>query len=204
MTGRWDAVIFDLGGVLVEWDPRRLYRTLLPHEEVERFLSTVCTPSWNSEQDAGRSLREGTDALLARYPEHGSLVRAYYDRWEEMLGDSVEGAQELLIDVTEAGVRCFALTNWSAETFPIARRRFPWLERFEGIVVSGEEGVAKPDPRLFRILLDRFSLPPRRCVFVDDAPANVRAASAIGLRAIAFEGIGPLRRELTRLGVIMT
>ena len=204
MTASWDAVVFDLGGVLIEWDPRRLYRSLLAEEEeIERFLATVCTPAWNAEQDAGRSLREGTEALVATFPEHEALVRAYYDRWEEMLGGPIEGAEELLDDVGRAGVRRLALTNWSSETFPIARERFPWLARFDGIVVSGEEGVAKPDPRLFRVLVDRFELTPDRCAYVDDAPENVRAAEDVGFRGVVFEGIEPLRRSLADLGILV-
>jgi HAD superfamily hydrolase (TIGR01509 family) len=204
MTVGWDAVVFDLGGVLIEWDPRYLYRRLLEEDEVERFLTTVCTAAWNAEQDAGRSFREGVDALVERFPEQADLVRAYRERWEEMLGDPVPGAEELVADVIAAGVRCFALTNWSAETFPIARGRFPWLARFEGIVVSGEEGVIKPDARLYRMLLDRFSLQADRCVFVDDVPANTRAASALGFRSIEFGGIDDLRGRLVRLGVLET
>jgi 2-haloacid dehalogenase len=204
MTARWDAVVFDLGGVLIEWDPRHLYRRLLPGDEVERFLSTVCTPTWNAEQDAGRSFREGVDVLVARFPEHEALVRAYRERWEEMLGDPVSGAEQLVADVLAAGIRCFALTNWSAETFSIARGRFPWLASFEGIVVSGEEGLVKPDARLYRTLLERYSLRADRSVFVDDVAANVEAASAIGFHAIEFGGIGELRGRLVGLGVLET
>jgi 2-haloacid dehalogenase len=204
MMTRWDAVVFDLGGVLIEWDPRYLYRRLLPEDEMELFLATVCTPEWNAEQDAGRSFREGVDALVERFPEHTDLVRAYRDRWAEMLGDPVTGAEELVADVIAARVRCFALTNWSAETFPIAKERFPWLARFQGIVVSGEEGVIKPDARLYRVLLDRYSLRADRCVFVDDVRANARAASALGFHAIEFGGIDDLCRRLVRLGVLRT
>jgi 2-haloacid dehalogenase len=202
VTTTWDAVVFDLGGVLIDWDPRRLYRLLLEDDEaVERFLETVCTPAWNHEQDAGRSLREGTDTLVASFPEHEPLIRAYYERWEEMLGEPVAGAEELLEEVGRAGVRRLALTNWSSETFPIARERFPWLARFDGIVVSGEEGVAKPDPRVFRVLLERFAVRADRCVYVDDAPANVRAAEELGFRGIVFPGIDTLRRRLRELGI---
>ena len=203
MTGG-DAVVFDLGGVLIEWDPRHLCRRLLPDHEVELFLTTVCTPAWNAEQDAGRSFREGVDALVARFPEHAGIVRAYWERWAEMLGDPVAGAEELVADVIAADARCFALTNWSAETFPIARTRFPWLARFEGIVVSGEEGVIKPDARLYRTLLERHSLRADRCLFVDHMPANVSAASALGFHAIEFGGIDDLRRRFVRLGVLQT
>jgi 2-haloacid dehalogenase len=201
---RWDAVVFDLGGVLIDWDPRHLYRRLLPDDEVELFLTTVCTPAWNAEQDAGRSFREGVDALVERFPEHTDLVRAYWTRWAEMLGDPVAGAEELLADVIAAGIGCFALTNWSAETFPIARERFPWLARFQGIVVSGEEGVIKPDAGLYRTLLERHSLRADRSVFVDDVPANASAASALGFLAIEFGGIDDLRRRFVRLGVLRT
>jgi 2-haloacid dehalogenase len=201
---RWDAVVFDLGGVLIEWDPRHLYRRFLSDHEVELFLTTVCTPAWNAEQDAGRSFREGVDALVERFPEHAALVRAYWERWAEMLGDPVAGAEALVTDVIAAGTRCLALTNWSAETFPIARKRFPWLACFDGIVVSGEECVTKPDARLYRTLLERYSLRADQCLFVDDMPANVRAASVLGFHAIEFGGVDDLRKRFVRLGVLQT
>ena len=141
------AVVFDLGGVLIDWNPRHLYRKLLPDDaSIEEFLAEVCTSEWNYQQDAGRTVAEAVGELSGRHPDKAPLIAAYYERWEEMLGGAIEASVALLEELDAAGVPLYALTNWSRETFPIARRRFPFLERFRGIVVSGEEGAAKPDP----------------------------------------------------------
>jgi 2-haloacid dehalogenase len=197
-----DTVVFDLGEVLIPWDPRRLYRQLFADEgAMERFLAQVCTPEWNGRQDAGRSLAEGTALLVAAFPEHEALIRAYYGRWEEMLGPVNEGSAALLRDLKAAGYRVLALTNWSGETFPRARRLYPVLEAFEGILVSGEEGLAKPDPVIYRLLCERFSVDPARAVFLDDSPANVAGARGIGMHAVQFQDAGQARRALQDLGV---
>jgi 2-haloacid dehalogenase len=133
-----DTVVFDLGGVLIDWDPRYLYRQLLDdEEEIELFLETVCTVEWDAQMDAGRPFAEGVAELVARHPDQEWLIRAYADRWEDMLAGEVPGSVEVLEELAGAGVRLIALTNWSRETFPIARRRFPFLERFVAVVVSG-------------------------------------------------------------------
>jgi 2-haloacid dehalogenase len=191
------AVVFDLGGVLIDWDPRYLYRKLLADEAaVEEFLATVCTPAWNAEQDRGRPFAEGIAELVERHPAHAAAIAAYHERWPEMLGGEVPGSVEVLAELRGAGVPLYALTNWSAETFGVARERFGFLEWFEGVLVSGEERLIKPDPRIFRLLLDRFGLDPASTVFVDDSEANVAAARELGLDAVRFTGPGRLRREL--------
>jgi 2-haloacid dehalogenase len=191
------AVVFDLGGVLIDWDPRYLYRKLLADEAaVEEFLATVCTPEWNAEQDRGRPFAEGIAELVERHPAHGAAITAYHERWPEMLGGEVPGSVEVLAELRGAGVPLYALTNWSAETFGVARERFGFLEWFEGVLVSGEERLIKPDPRIFRLLLDRFGLDPASTVFVDDSEANVAAARELGLDAVRFTGPERLRREL--------
>jgi 2-haloacid dehalogenase len=199
----YDAVVFDLGGVLIEWDPRLLYRTLLPEDEVEAFLAEVEFDAWNHAQDAGRPYAEAVEAHAARFPHRRELLAAYRPRFGETLAGPLGGTVDVLADLRALGsVRLFALTNWSAETFGHARERFPFLDWFEGIVVSGEERVAKPDPRIFALLLDRYGLVPARTVFVDDKPANADAARAAGMHPIVFVSAAALRAELVRLGIL--
>jgi 2-haloacid dehalogenase len=191
------AVVFDLGGVLIDWDPRHLYRKLLADEAaVEEFLATVCTPEWNAELDRGRPFAEGVAELVERHPEHAANIAAYHERWPEMVAGDIPGTVEVLAELRAAGVALYALSNWSAETFAITRGRFEFLEWFDGLLVSGEERVTKPDPAIFRLLLDRFGLDPAATVFVDDAEANVAAARRLGIDAIRFTGPEDLRREL--------
>jgi 2-haloacid dehalogenase len=191
------VVVFDLGGVLIDWDPRYLYRKLLADEEaVEEFLATVCTPEWNAELDRGRPFAEGVAELVERHPAQAAAITAYHERWPEMLGGEVPGAVAVLADLRAAGVPLYALTNWSAETFAITRGRFAFLEWFDGVVVSGQERVIKPDPRIFRLLADRFGLDPETTFYVDDSEANVAAARALGFDAVRFTGPERLRRDL--------
>lgn len=191
------AVVFDLGGVLIDWDPRHLYRKLLADEAaVEEFLATVCTPEWNAELDRGRPFAEGVAELVERHPEHAAAIAAYHERWPEMVAGDLPGTVEVLAELRAAGVPLYALTNWSAETFAITRGRFEFLEWFDGLLVSGEERVTKPDPAIFQLLLDRFGLDPTATVFVDDSEANVAAARRLGFDAIGFTGHEELRREL--------
>ena len=197
------AVVFDLGGVLIDWDPRYLYRKLLADEAaVEEFLATVCTPEWNAEQDRGRPFAEGIAELVERHPVHAAAITAYHERWPEMLGGGIPGVVELLAELRAAGVPLYALTNWSAETFGIARERFEFLDWFDGVVVSGEERMVKPDPAIFRLLLDRFGLGPEGALFVDDSPANVAAARELGFDAIQFRDPDRLRRDLMERGLL--
>jgi 2-haloacid dehalogenase len=191
------AMVFDLGGVLIDWDPRHLYRKLLADEAaVEEFLATVCTPEWNAELDRGRPFAEGVAELVERHPEHAAAIAAYHERWPEMVAGDIPGTVEVLAELRAAGVPLYALTNWSAETFAITRGRFEFLEWFDGLLVSGEERVTKPDPAIFQLLLDRFGLDPTATVFVDDSEANVAAARRLGFDAIRFTGHEELRREL--------
>jgi 2-haloacid dehalogenase len=191
------AVVFDLGGVLIDWDPRYLYRKLLDDEAaVEEFLATVCTPEWNAEQDRGRPFAEGVAELVERHPVHAVAITAYHERWPEMLGGAVGGTVEVLAELGAAGVPVYALTNWSAETFGVARERFEFLEWFDGVLVSGEERMIKPDPAIFRLLLDRFGLDPGATFYVDDSEPNVEAAGRLGFDAVRFRTPARLRRDL--------
>lgn len=197
------VAIFDLGGVLLQWDPRHLYRKLFngDHAAMEHFLATVCTEEWNERQDAGRSFADATRELLPRHADKLALIEAFGQRFGEMIPGAIDGTVEVLADLNQRGVPLYAITNWSAETFPPLRRRFEFLTWFRGIVVSGEEGVMKPDPRIFRILLERHGVAPASAVFIDDVAANADAASALGIRGVHFRAPGQLRRELTTLGL---
>jgi 2-haloacid dehalogenase len=197
------AVVFDLGGVLIDWNPRYLYRKLLADEAaVEQFLATVCTPEWNAEQDRGRPFAEGVAELVERHPAHAAAIAAYAERWHEMLGGDIGGTVELLAELRAAGMPLYALTNWSAETFVVARERFGFLSWFDGVLVSGEERMIKPDPAFFQLLLDRFGLAPEATFYVDDSGPNVAAARRLGIDAVRFTDPGQLRRELTARRVL--
>jgi len=197
------AVVFDLGGVLIDWNPRYLYRKLFDDEAaMESFLANVVSPEWNGQQDSGRTWAEAVEVLGREHPEQRDLIAAYWHRWQETLGDAIAPTVEILEELRRTGVRLYALSNWSAETFPVARPRYPFLESFDGIVISGEVKLAKPDPRIFRHLLDRYGLDPAATVFIDDSEANVRAAAAHGLVALRFEDAATLRNDLVRLGLL--
>lgn len=209
MTGQGDnvaidAVVFDLGGVLIDWDPRHLYRKLFPGDEaaMEGFLATVCTQEWNSRQDAGRSFTDGVAELTTRFPEHAALIAAYDTRWEEMIAGPIDGTLRLLEGLRRRQTPLFALTNWSADKFPVARRRFGFLAWFGGIVNSGEEGVIKPDPAIFRILIERHGVTPDTTLFIDDTAANVDAARGLGFQVHHFVLPEALGADLGRRGLL--
>ncbi len=197
------AALFDLGGVLVDWNPRHLYRRLFADERaMEEFLSAICTQEWNEEQDLGRPFAEGVRLLVERHPHHAAEIRAYDIRWHEMLGGPIAGSVVLLDELRRRGVPLFALTNWSAEKFPVGRARFGFFEWFAGIVVSGEEGVKKPDPQIFDRAIHRFGLDPAQTLFVDDSAINAAAAAALGFRAHRFVDAQGLRAALVAHGLL--
>ena len=197
-----NAVVFDLGGVLIRWDPRHLYRQLMPEDEIDAFLDEVGFQAWNHEQDAGAPWGPAVEEHAALFPHRRELLAAYPARFAESLDGPVVGTVAILAELHAAGTRLVALTNWSAELFPHAEATFDFLVLFEGIVVSGREGVAKPDPAVFDLLLSRYDLDPARTVFVDDSPANVAAAAAAGFIALAFTTPDRLRADLSRLGLL--
>jgi 2-haloacid dehalogenase len=202
-VARPTTVVFDLGGVLIDWDPRYLYRQLFDDpDEMESFLAEVTTAEWNAHQDAGRPWAEAIELLVAEHPERRELIEAFHARWPEMLAGEIPGTVHVLGELRAAGVRLVALSNWSAEMFPIARERFDFLAWFEGIVISGDVGVNKPDRRIFELLIDRFGIEPAAALFIDDSAANVDAAAALGFRAIHFTDPTALRVELVRLGLL--
>lgn len=198
------TIIFDLGGVLIDWDPRYLYRKIFDDEErMEWFLQQICTPDWNEEQDGGRSLQTAMDLLIRRHPEWETEISAFYGRWSEMLGGAIADTVDILGQIKSTGrFRLYALTNWSAETWPVAWDRFRFLHEFDGVLVSGQERLKKPDPTIYRLLLDRYGIDPTSAIFIDDNLRNVRAAEACGIPSIHFKGAGELKVVLfPRLGL---
>jgi 2-haloacid dehalogenase len=199
-----DAVVFDLGGVLIDWNPRHLYRQIFREDVdgMERFLAEVCTQAWNEKQDAGRSWEEAIAEATASHPKDAGLIKAYRERWEEMLGGPLADSVKVLDELRGSGIRLYALTNWSQHTFPFALARYPFLQWFEDIVVSGREGLIKPDPAIFKLLMSRFGIEANRSVFIDDSLKNVEAASQLGYHAIQFCNTLQLRRDLASLGLM--
>ena len=198
-----ETVVFDLGGVLIDWDPRYLYRKVFAsEEEMDEFLATVATPEWHIEQDRGRTMEEATALLLERHPRYKPQIEAYYGRWEEMFGGPMQDSVDVLRDVREQGLPLYALTNWSAEDFPRARRRWEFFGWFDDIVVSGDERAIKPDREIYDVLVKRTGLNPATTVFIDDRLPNGRAAKDLGVVAVEFRDAASLREELVRLGVL--
>jgi len=197
-----NSIIFDFGGVLIDWDPDYLYRKLIPDDaERSRFLSEICSPAWNYEQDRGRPWDVAIEELCQRHPAHASLIRAFRDRWDEMLAGPITPAVDLVERLHAAGIALYGLTNWSAETFERARDRMPYLARMRDVVVSGIERIAKPDPAIFRLLLDRNGLDASSTAFVDDHEPNFVAAGNLGLHAIHHRDVAGTERALRDLGL---
>jgi 2-haloacid dehalogenase len=199
-----DIAVFDLGGVLIDWDPRHLYRKLFAGDEaaMEQFLADVCTHEWNRCQDAGRSFAEGARLLKADHPGRAKLIDAYFARFDEMMPGPIAGTIDILAELRDRGTPLYGLTNFSAETYPGTFARFDFLRWFRGILVSGEVGFIKPDPRIFELLIERFAIDPRRAVYIDDVEANVIAARPFGIHAIHFTTPAALRSELAALGLL--
>jgi 2-haloacid dehalogenase len=198
------VVVFDLGGVLVDWNPRHLYRKLFDGDEagMEHFLATICTQHWNERQDAGRCFADATAELAVHHPDKIALIEAWGLRFDEMMAGPIEGTVEILGELRRRQVPLYALSNWSAETFPHAERRFEFLTWFRGIVLSGHEKVIKPDPRIWHILLERYGLAAQDLVYIDDSPRNATTATELGLHGIHFTDPPALRRELQKIGLL--
>ena len=197
-----EAVVFDVGGVLLDWNPRHLYRKLFADEsEMEMFLTEICSPAWHAPHDRGVSTAASCEELASRYPEYSELIWAWSRRSEEMIGGVDTGTVEVLRAVRETGLPCYALTNMEAETYPLRLRRFPFLRWFDGTVVSGQEGVAKPDPAIFTRLLDRFGLMAKTTLMIDDTQENLYAASKLGMQTIQFRSSRELRTQLESAGL---
>lgn len=195
-------IVFDFGGVLLDWNPRYMYRTFFGDEkEMEYFLTHVCTEQWNAEQDKGRSFDEGIKLLQFQHPQYREAIQLFVDRWEEMLRCEIPESVEILRSVKNQGLRVFGLTNWSAEMIPLVYRKYDFFKLFDGIVVSGEEKLIKPDKRIYEVLLDRYMLNAEESIFIDDNPDNIQAAGELGFRTILFDNAANLRKLLSTLGV---
>lgn len=196
------AVVFDLGGVLLDWDPRHLYRKLIADPaQLADFLGRVCTPRWHLAHDLGEDTEESCRELAAAHPALADLIMAWSRRSEEMIAGQIDAGVAVLEDVKAAGLRCLALSNMEADKFALRAGRYPFFAHFEGCVISGAEGVAKPDRKIFEILLARYDLEPAATVFIDDTAANVAAARELGIVAIRYTAPGKLRYDLRRQGI---
>ena len=198
-------IIFDLGGVLIDWNPRHLYRQLFRTEaEMEWFLAHVCSPDWNELQDAGRSFAEGIRDRIEKFPQFELLIRAWKDRYQEMLRGEIAGSVQILSRLHSQGRhRLLALTNWSVETYPVAQKLFPFLTLFEGIIVSGELRLKKPDPRIFQYVCDKYRVVPEETIFIDDMKRNTEAAESLGFTTVQFLNSENLAVRLHELGVLL-
>ena len=198
------VVVFDIGGVLVDWNPRHLYRKILKNdsETIEYFLANICNFEWNDHMDAGRSFSEGVAMLKNKYPEYAELVEAYDKRWEEMLGDANWETVKILKQLKRNKMPVYALSNWSAEKFPIAQRRYDFFSLFDDMMVSGFVGVKKPNLEIFRLFLDTYNFEANNIVFIDDQIANIEAAKKMGMNTIHFLNAQQLGKSLHNLGVM--
>ena len=197
-----DTVILDFGGVVVDWDMRHLFRTVFDDpDEMETFLAEVLTPAENFRCDLGTPIADVVGGLIEGHPAHRTALEAWRDRWVETVPSTIDGMEVLIDEIRAAGIGLYGLSNFSAETFPLAQARHRVFERFDGIVISGEAGVAKPQPEIYHLLCDRYGLEISRSVFVDDSPVNVRGAEAVGMAAVHFTDVATLRAALETLGV---
>jgi len=204
MSNSITTVVFDIGNVLIEWNPEYLYVRLIPDtEERRRFLETVCTMDWNLEQDLGRPWAEAVAVLTRQHPDKAELIRAYSDCWHEMVPGEISGTPALLAALVAQGTPLYAITNFSEEKFAEAQERFAFLKSsFRDIVVSGAERLIKPDPRIYQLLLERNGLDAEACLFIDDSEKNIEAARQLGMAVHHFRNADGLRAELERLGLL--
>jgi 2-haloacid dehalogenase len=199
-----DTVVFDLGGVLIDWNPRYLYRKIFKTEdEIDWFMTNICTPEWNDMQDAGRSFSDATEELVKKFPEHETPIRAWYGRFPETISGAIQPTVDVLGKIKQKKAhKLFALTNWSAESFPWAQQNFEFLSWFEGIVVSGAEKTRKPYADFYHILFNRYKIDPARAVFIDDNIKNVKGSNDVGMQAIHFTSASQLEKDLLKLGIL--
>jgi 2-haloacid dehalogenase len=200
---KMDTVIFDLGNVLVKWDPANLYKKIFTRpEEQDYFLRNICSMEWHTLQDGGRSPQEGTAERVKQFPGHEAAIRAFYDRWEEMFDGAIEGSVAILKEVKEAGYKVYALSNWNADLFQRTVNDFPFLEWLDGKIISSEEKMKKPDENIYQLLFKRFSINPASAIFIDDNADNIATAKRLGLHGILFTSPEALRIELQTLKIL--
>lgn len=198
------TIIFDLGGVLIDWNPHRLYAPYFNSSaEIDQFLHEINFAAWNAHQDAGRPFAEGVAALSAEFPHYADLIQAYHEHWEQSVPGPIEGTVSILKHLKQAGHPLYALTNFSTETFPIMRRRYSFLKLFEYILVSGEVGLIKPNPAIYQLMLKKIGRPAEECLFIDDSAANVATAHQLGFDTIRFQSPGQLHDELRQRNLLL-
>jgi 2-haloacid dehalogenase len=204
MTTTIKAIIFDYGNVLLEWNPRHVYRHYFPddNEGMERFFDEVDFMGWNAQQDRGRTFKEGVADLSRQFPQHAHLIQAYHDHWKESIGNSLTGTVEILKELKQAGYSLYGLTNWSAETFPYAHAKYAFFDLFDDMVISGKVGYVKPEPEIYHILLKKIGKPAQECLFIDDSLPNIKQANTMGFKTIHFSSSEQLRRDLTQMELL--
>ena len=193
-------IIFDFGGVLVDWNPHHLYDTYFGDKDsADWFLSNICTMDWNMQMDAGKPFEQGVAEKIAQYPQWEKEIRLYWERWIDMMGDTIPNMYDWILQLKQQGYAIYGLTNWSTETFIQVKDKYSIFQMMDGIVMSGEERVTKPDAKIYHILLNRYQLAPEECVFFDDNLNNVIAAQNIGIHAVQFQSTEQAKRELSKV-----
>ena len=203
-TSHIKAIIFDYGNVLLEWNPRNVYQRYFPDdpEGMERFFKEVDFMEWNAQQDKGRPFAEGVAALSEKFPQYAQLIQAYHDNWKDSIRGSYAGTIEILKQLKQAGYSLYGLSNWSAETFPLAREKYDFFGLFDDMVISGEVGHVKPDPEIFQIMLNKIGRPAQECLFIDDSLPNIKQAQAMGFAVVHFLSPDQLRTRLQDLNIL--
>ncbi len=198
------AIIFDFGNVIIEWDPRHVYRRYFPNdaEGMERFLTEVDFMTWNAQQDKGRPFKEGVAELSAKFPQYADLIQAYHDHWADSIGAAYLGTIEIMKQLKQAGYPLYGLSNWSAETFLRVHEKYDFFNLLDDMVISGAVGYVKPEPEIYQIMLDKIGKPAQECLFIDDSLPNIKQAEKMGILGIHFQSAGQLRIELQRLQII--
>ena len=197
------TLIFDFGGVLIDWNPRNLYKRFFPDStQMEHFLKEIDFAGWNLLQDGGRPFSEGVAELSSRFPQHAELIRAYWEHWEESIGEPIYGTVAIIKKLKDRGYHVYGLSNWSAETFPLIRNRYDFFRLFDGYLISGEVGLVKPDPAIFEIVLEQTGRASEECVFIDDSPINIQAAADLGFTSLLFESPTQLERQLRQIQIL--
>lgn len=204
MTTNIKAIVFDFGNVLLEWDPRHVYRRYFPNDEeaMEQFFHEVNFMDWNAQQDKGRTFAEGVTELSIQFPHYSDLIQAYHDNWKDSVGDYFAGTVEIIRQLKKNGYSLYGLSNWSAETFPLAREKYDFFHLFDDIVISGEVGLIKPEPEIFELMLKKIGRPANQCLFIDDALANIEQARRMGFAVIHFQSSEQLAEELQSLKLL--
>jgi len=203
MTTNIKAIIFDYGNVLLEWNPRNVYRRYFNDEQtMEQFLREVKFMEWNAQQDKGRSFKEGIAILSNEFPQHAHLIQAYHDHWKDSIGDALTGTVDILKRLKQAGYPLYGFSNWSAETFPFARAKYDFFHLLDDMVISGAVGFVKPEPEIYQIMLDKIGKPAQECLLIDDSSPNIQQAKQMGFATIHFQSPGQLGDELKQMGLL--